>query len=272
MKRLLFLFLLSVLNIQGGELEHSKMKFWEGNTFHQNTIDMSKSREGIIRAIMDGEWQEFKIRSLPEDFIKWNFKRRLETLELIKEHKPPPLSGPHNGIVASYGIKRFDTQFKINNAVKGMGFIPKPEKLPEVIELLKSTMDSSFSEKLKILEGFYKKPEIFDFTKQVSLELYSTPEFETHTFLNEMTNPEVSIVFLDIPCFEIKAITQLLHPDDKRLSEYEKNVVEYVNLIHSYFHGEFKKKFIAVIYHIIEVYNNTPGTKKGMGKRVVPKR
>ncbi len=272
MKKMSFFFLSFILYIQGGELEHSGMKFWEGNTFHQTTVDVSKSSEGIIRAKIDGEWQEFKIRRLPEDFIKWDFERRLETLKSIREHKSPPLSGPHNAMVASYGVRRFDTQFKINNAVKGMGFIPKPEKLPEVMELLKSTMDTTLSEKLRILERFYKKPEIFDFTKQVSLELYSTPEFETHTFLNQMANPAVSIVFLDIPCFEIKAIAQLLHPEDERLSDYERDVVEYVNLIHSYFHGKFKKRFIAVIYHIIEVYNNTPGTKQGMGRRVVPEK
>jgi len=259
-------------NIQGGELEHSEMKFWEGNTFHQNTIDMTRYPDHIIRAKVDGKWQEFRIRELPEEFIKWNLEKRLETLKFIREHKPPPLSGPHNAIVASYGIKRFDTEFKINNAVKGMGFVPKPEKIKEVIGLLKSTMDTIPSLKLKILEGFHKNTEMIDLTKQVSLELYSTPEFETHTFINQMVNPAVSIVFLDIPCFEIKAIAQLLHPEDEGLSDYERDVVEYVNLIHSYFHGKFKKNFITVIYHIIEVYNNTPGAKEGMGRRVIHER
>jgi len=45
--------------------------------------------------------------------------------------------------------------------------------------------------------------------------------------------------------------------------------VEYINLIHSYFHGEFSKKFIAVIYNVIEVYNSSPGRKEGMGKKMV---
>ncbi|MCK4556377.1 MAG: hypothetical protein KAU47_02580, partial [Candidatus Aminicenantes bacterium] len=80
-----------------------------------------------------------------------------------------------------------------------------------------------------------------------------------------------AIVFLDIPCFELKVIVQLLHPEDPELTEYEKDMVEYVNLVHSYFHGKFDKKFIGTVYHIIEVYNNSPG-KNGRGVRIVPER
>ena len=108
---------------------------------------------------------------------------------------------------------------------------------------------------------------LFDRTKQISLELYATPEFETGTFLNQMANPAVAIVFLDMKSFELKAIAQMLHPDDPKLSDYEKQVVEYANLIHSYFHGEFDRMFIAVVYHVIEIYDNSPG-KGGKGARI----
>ena len=259
------------------KLEHARVRFWRDNTFHQQTIDLSKYDEGIIRAkvylgggLFSYKWREFKIRELPDKFMQWNIDSRKKTLEIIKRGQPPPWAGPHNAMVATYGIRRFDTQFAINNAVKGLGFIPKKDKIKGVMDRLESTMDSSFSTKLEILEDLYNHAnEIFDRTKQVSLELYSTPEFETHTFLNEMINPAVAIVFLDIPCFELKAIAQLLHPDDPKLTDYEKDVVKYVNLIHSYFHGAFPKQFIAVIYHIIEVYDNTPG-KGGKGIRIVP--
>lgn len=260
-----------------GKLEHAKVKLWENNTFHQQTVNLNKYDEGIIRAkvylgggLFSYRWREFKIRELPDKFMQWDIDSRKKTLEIIRKKQPPPWAGPHNAMVASYGIRRFDTQFAINNAVKGMGFIPKKDRIKEIINRLESTIDSSFSIKLGVLEDLYKHAnEIFDRTKQVSLELYSTPEFETHTFLNEMINPAVAIVFLDIPCFELKAIAQLLHPDDPKLTDYEKDVVKYVNLIHSYFHGAFPKQFIAVIYHIIEVYDNTPG-KGGKGIRIVP--
>jgi len=265
---LMFTFMFT--NLKAGNLEHARVKFWKRGTFHQETVDISKYEKGIIRAKVDGKWQEFKVRELPRKFIEWDIKIRTETLNEIRKGKMPSLEGPHNGMVATCGIRRLDTQFTINNAVKGMGFIPKKEKLKEIIKLLKSTINNPMLEKLDTLESLYKRAsQIFDFTKQVSLELYSTPEFETQSFLNEMVNPAVSIVFLDIPSFEIKAIAQLLHPDDPELTDYEKDEVEYINLIHSYFHGEFKQKFIGVVYHIIEVYNNTP-EKEGRGIRMVP--
>lgn len=247
-------------------------KFWKGKFFRQETVDASKVlKENIVRAKVEDEWQEFKLIELPDKFMRWNVERRLEMIKNLKEGKPPGLAGPHNAMVASYGDKRDDTRFRINNAVKGMGFLPRREKLDEIINLLKDTINKPMKEKLEILENLYKKAdEIFDKTKQISLELYASPDFETHTFINEMINPAVSIVFLDIPSFEIKAIAHLLCPDDPKLSDYEKKVVEYANLVHDYFHGPFDKKFTAVIYYVIEVFDNSPGRKDAMGRRISP--
>lgn len=252
------------------ESEQESVKLWNNNTFQQKTVDMSKYIEGIIKAKVEGKWQEYKIEELPDKFMEWNIKRRFETIEKIKKMQPPSLDGPHNAMVASHGRKRSDSQFSINNAVKGTGFIPKKENIKAIIKQLNSTIDNLFEKKIAILESFYENGDsIFDRTKLVSLELYSTPEFETQTFLNQMTDPGVALVFLDIPTFKIKAIAQLLHPDDPELTDYEKDVVEYINLIHSYFHGEFPKMFIAVLYHIVEVYDSSPG-RGGKGIRIVP--
>jgi hypothetical protein len=182
----------------------------------------------------------------------------------------PEIAGPHNGIVASHGARRQDAYFTINNAVKGMGWLPKPEKLPELIALLKSTWNDSTERKLSVLESLYQHgAEIFDLTKQSSLELYSQPNFETHTFLNQMADPGVAIVFLDLPkSYELRAIAQMLHPDDPKLSEYERQVVEYINLVHDYFHGQSPRQSIGVIYHIVQVFDNSPG--RWRGQRVVP--
>ena len=186
-----------------------------------------------------------------------------------KSSKTPGLAGPHNGIVASFGFERKDSKFKLNNAVKGMGFLPKREKIEEKIQLLKDTDNALFPEKLKNLIYFYDNIDsLFDLNKQGSLELYSTPEFETQTFLNQMTNPISTIVFLDIPSYKLKTIVRLLHPDDPNLTEYEKNVVRYINDIHSYFHGKFPRDYIAVIYYVVEIYDNSPGRMDAMGRRI----
>ncbi len=211
--------------------------------------------------------------------MEWNVKERSKTIQTMenmfknpeKNRQQPRLAGPHNGIVASYGFKRFDSNFKLNNAVKGMGFIPKRTKLDSIINLLETTNDKPITKKLTILKSFYKNASsLFDHDKQVSLELYTTKDWETQTFLNQMTQPISTIVFLDIPSFKLKTIVRILDPNDPNLTKYEKKVVKYTNLVHSYFHGKFSKLFPAVIYYAVEIYDNSPGNADAIGHRIVP--
>ncbi|MEO0073280.1 MAG: hypothetical protein ABIK43_01290 [candidate division WOR-3 bacterium] len=250
---------------------------WEG-WFHQDNIDVSRIGQGIIRARVEGRWQEFRTVELPVDFQEWNFSRRRQQIDELKRMlsneetgmSRPEIAGPHNAIVASHGMRRNDSYFSLNNAVKGTGWLPKPEKLGEMIELLRRTWNDSTAQKLALLESLYTHAtDVFDLTKQSSLELYSTPGFETHTFLNQMTDPGVAVVFLDLPkSYELRCIAQLLHPDDPGLSDYERQVVEYVNLVHDYFHGQSPRRSIAVIYHVVQVFDNSPG--RWRGQRIVP--
>jgi len=246
-------------------------EFWSEGRFHQESIDLSRLDEGVIKARVDGTWREYANRELPEAFATWSFGRRRVTLERLGGKEPPQLSGPHNAMVASHGAQRGDSEFAINNAVKGMGWLPRPEKLAEVIGLLEATAAADFPVKLATLDSLYALgTEVFDPRCQVSLELYSTPEFETGSFINQMTSPACAVVFLDIPSFEFKALVHLLHPEDARLSAVEKLQSRYVNLVHSYIHGDFDRRFIAAVYYVIEVYDNSPGKPDARGRRVVP--
>jgi len=239
--------------------------------FIQETVDVSRIDKGIIKARVEGEWAEYELVELPPAFVEWSFGKRLATFERFRNHQPPELSGPHNGMVASWGIARNDSRFKVNNAVKGMGWLPRVEKLSEIITLLESTIDDDFPAKLDRLDSLYSQgTDIYDPTCQVSLELYAEPEFETGTFLNQMVNPSCAVVFLDIPSYEFKAIAHLMHPGDPGLTETQKLQLHYVNLIHSYFHGHFDKEFIAVIYYVVEVFDNSPGKSQAKGQRIVP--
>ncbi|MEO0130277.1 MAG: hypothetical protein ABIK76_01090 [candidate division WOR-3 bacterium] len=261
-----FIFFILFIPLIVDAFKDGKYDFYKNNEyFIQKTIDTKKIDQGIIRAKVDNKWQDFQVVELPEGFLEWNFEKRLSMIEKIKKKEPPDWAGPHNGIVATYGAKREDTKLGINCAVKGMGFLPKKEKIKEIINLLKESFNNSFERKVNILESLYKKGrEVFDLNKQASLELYTTKDFYTQTFLNQMVNPACAIVFLDIPSYKLKCLAHLLHPKNPYLSEYEKDVCEYVNLIHDYFHGESPRKSIAVIYYIIEVFDNSPGRGKGI--------
>jgi len=60
----------------------------------------------------------------------------------------------------------------------------------------------------------------------------------------------------------------MLHPDNPGLTDYEKQVVDYINLIHDYFHGQAPRKSIGVIYHVVQVFDNSPG--RWRGQRITP--
>jgi len=246
-------------------------ELWDGDTFIQKTVDASKLDKNIIKAYVDDRWQEFELTDFPEMFMTWDIKERINTLERITKGERPKLEGPHNAIVATYGYKREDSRFKVNNAIKGCGFLPKREKIKEINQMLAETDTLQFMRKLEILTGMYENADsLFDLNKQVSLELYANPQRGTQTFLNQMTDPTSVLVFMAIPTFKLKTIAYLLHPENPDLNDYEKDVIEYINRIHSYFHGEFSKEFIAVIYNVIEVYNSSPGNEHGRGTLIVP--
>jgi len=248
---------------------------WTG-WFRQANVDAAKLGEGIIRARIEGTWQDIKVVELPPEFVKWNFDSRLEQLAMFSEMfkggemREPRLSGPHDGIVASHGVKREDSYFSVNNAVKGVGWLPRRERLSDAIEMLRRTWNDPMPAKLAILQSFYEQgASFFDLTKQTSLELYAGPNFETHTFLNQMEDPGVAMVFLDLPeSYELRCVAQMLHPDDPKLTEYEKQAVEYINLVHDYFHGQMPWQSTGVLYHVVQVFDNSP--PRGRGQRVVP--
>ena len=247
-------------------------QLWEDDGyFIQKSIIADRLDEGIVRAKVDGQWREFSLIELPVPFTSWSFKRRMDSLAGITKGDMPGLDGPHNGIIATHGYRREDTIFQTNNAIKGCGFLPKKEKMKEIIQLLKDTNEDHFMDKLEILTGLYENADsIFDMTKQVSLELYAVPERGTQTFLNQMTDPTSVIVFMDVPTFKLKTLAYLLHPENPNLTEYERNMIEYTNLIHSYFHGEFDQVFITTVYNVVEVYNSSPGSAQGKGTKMVP--
>lgn len=276
---LLVLWLLISAGLLTAKAVDDPLNFWTDGYCIQKTATTPLAGAKTIRAEVDGLWQEYPLVEFPEAFWDWNRGKRLEYLDIFKEMmekgsestRSPELAGPHNGMVATYGAARKDSQFKLNNAVKGMGFLPGEDKIAELVKLLQDKKDAPMPEKLEILTGLYNSAEKnFAHDRLVSLELYSEPGNNTQTFINQMLNPACVTVWLDIPTFKIKQIARLLHPQDPKLTTYEKQVVQYVNLMHSFFHGQFPRDYIAVIYYNVEIYDSSPGKPIGKGTKISP--
>ena len=227
-----------------------------------------KEGNGFIEVVRGMEVEKYPLVELPDGFVEWSTGERLKVLDMVKGHKfPEYLEGPHNGMVATCGNKREDDVISINNAVKGVGYLPKKETVDELINIMKNTKKEGLSKKVGVLYDFYKNfDKYFRRDGLLSLELYTHGDYRTKTYLNLIKNPEYAMVFLDMPTFQVKGVARLIHPDED-VSEYEKKVFEYANLIHSYFHGHFSRDFIAIIFYISRVFDSTPG-KGGKGVRI----
>ena len=275
MRKMYMLVLFFTLFILSCKFEQpNSSSFWkDGYCLQTNVMPIEAGLDSITVNTLEKGWGSLEIVDFPKSFVEWNKSRRLGFLNDIKGGRPE-LAGPHNGVVATNGYQRSDTQFSLNNAVKGMGFVPKPERMAEMTALLDSTADAPFPQKLAVLQGFYENLEDnFDLDKQISLELYSQPQYMTQTFLNQMYNPVSTIVYLDIPSYKLKTVARLIDPKNPELTNYERQVVTWINKIHSYFHGPFSVDFIGVIYYVVEVYDNSPRGKNpqtGMGRRIMP--
>jgi hypothetical protein len=274
---IILIILAGVLSAKKVNLPQKAEDFFTDGYCRQTTAKTALSGDATVSAYVDGKWHDYKLAKYPKAFMEWNIAGRIGYMETIRtmmkgeSEEGPELAGPHNGMVATYGFAGQGSLFKLNNAVKGMGFLPRADKIDSVMTMLKETADIEIVKKLDILEGMYKNAEnIFDLDRQVSLELYAEPKFLTQSYCNQMINPASTIVFLDIPSYKLKTIARLLDPADPNLTDYEKKVVEYINIIHSYFHGKFDKEFIAVVYYVVEVYDNSPGRRDARGLKIVP--
>lgn len=252
-----------------GEMEQGMNELWGSGTFIQDCVDASGEAEGIVRARVDGTWNEYRTASLPDRFMDWNLSSRIDVLDGIlammtgQGGAPPSLAGPHNAAMATRGARRNDSILEINNAFKGMGLCPGREVISDRIAHMRETADAPMDEKVAYLRDFYTDGSNFDRTKLVSLELYSTPNFETHTFINLMHEPVTSLVFLDDKSYEVRGIGQLVDYSENDTG-YASRIVEYTNLAHSYFHGDFPRMFPGILVHVLETFDNTPGTGRGV--------
>jgi hypothetical protein len=256
-------------------------EWWEpGGTFEHKSVDTSQLDRGVIRARVDGRWQSFKVAALPDRFTRWSLVERAERLERLAAHgfSMRDLAGPHNACVATYGGPTRDSAVSLNTAYKGMGFVPKRDRLEATLSWItrarariekeaRGSFMQAIRAKTRVLAELYRDRALFDPTKQISLELFTSPHRPTHTFLNMMSNPIASASFLAYPTFEIRAVPQLLHPKSPKLSSIDRALVAWANGIHDFVHGGAGDR-IACVYHVIEVYDDTP-KQGGMGRRMV---
>lgn len=272
--------------------------YWnEEGYFHQDNVDISEIDQGIIRVkVLNWPgygWREYNVVSAEAGFVNWDFKERIARIDKMLAGSMPAFGGAHNPFVASHGLIPPDpdawnrSQFSLNNAVKGMGLAPTREAIDGIIQGLYDNWEASTNARLLHLKDIYgiNNRTLWDMNKQVSLELYATPEHNTHSFLNWMENPLSNVSFMalemqfsppppKLPCYELRAIAHMIHPLDPDVDEYEFKLTKFSNTVHDFFHHtpgqpppEPEDMNIGVIHYILEEFDNYWGSA-AQSKRV----
>jgi len=216
-----------------------------------------------------------------------------------------PNGGHHHPMLATYGKKWFnrgDSSFHLNNTPKGYTLLPKGEYIRDIINELYDLYDTSTNIPEDIFQfriDKFMQEEIWDKNKFATLEVYSGHPFdeeddlelgfkETHTFQNIMENPMGTLTYMSLfnttgeqsyfnqeaghtPTFEFRGICWMIDSHNPNITQYEKDVAEYINQAFSLYHG-MRNDYITNIFIMTEEFNNSPTDSAafGLGKRVVP--
>ena len=241
----------------------ARESYWRdgGKFFVQENVDTTNvDSTGVIRARIEGQWHDFVVREIDDALFSFNIAMRKNMLGMTQLGM---YNDGHNAAVASYGGNRGDSYFTLNVAFKGMGWVPRADRIDERTELYSSKYRDSTMAKAQTLLAGYNEPDLWDRRIQGSLELYTEANNETHTFLNQMVNPVSTLCFLAMESYELRVIARLLHPQDPNLTESEMKVVKWINFAHDFYHGgpnpmQLTVHNIGVIYYVVEEFDNSP--------------
>jgi hypothetical protein len=206
------------------------------------------------------------LRELPSVFIDWCYRgradlvRRLAGGEDIAREKIFLSFTRHSPAIITTGPAG------INGSIKGVGFVPKPHLMEEVLRKYVSHIDSPYTNDysrkgLSVLcETIYGTggEDMIDFTKLATVELA-----KGHTWLNMQSDRSVTLLFFEPPVvsFEVRASAEV----------HESGLYHtFVNAQHDVYHapnrGEWENRPVYV-FKIEEIYDNS-ATKAGFGRLV----
>jgi hypothetical protein len=241
---------------------------------HKTVYD-GEVEQGYIWARIDGWWKRFRIRNLEETFWAWHHEEMLKSFEQQLADTPYEYraGGPHSPSVATYGNRRGrgDSSFHINNKIIGLQATPRPDKVKDLNDTMMQMMEDQEAYKTKVawLKDVHEQ-DIWRRDLQTGVEYFTTPEFETHTFLNLMENPVATLCFqgrYDIfISFEVRCIAQIIDPRDPNLTEDQYQLARYPAILHGLYHNG-APEVPAVLYWIVEEYDNS--VKSNPGQRLV---
>ncbi len=209
-----------------------------------------------------------------ESFFKWAFNARAETVlklnrgEEMSKEKVFLSFCSHDPALVSNGPAG------LNASIKGVGFVPKPEYLEEIlkmyIEHIKSYKedDKEYSKRgLALLAKEIYDPSVrhrMDFTMLGSLEMA-----KKNSYTNYKANPEASIIYYQPPMisYELRGKMEIHDENDSGKREIYQ---QFINAQHDVYHRPDMSRWLkypAYVFRIEEITDKS-ATKEGFGTKL----
>ncbi|MFX1445781.1 MAG: hypothetical protein ACFFHV_20385 [Promethearchaeota archaeon] len=141
-------------------------------------VSYSVKEKTIEIHFSDGEISHYPIKALPETFLVWQIGARLHLLESIKKNGVESIKTQpaHLPVLASLG----SAPFYVNLSTRGIGLLPKKDKIQKFIELFNSTREKfknkpwreSITERMEILMILYNNVDNFNKFLLGGLEIF----------------------------------------------------------------------------------------------------
>ena len=192
--------------------------------------------DGTAKLRQNGRTQDFEIKELPEEFVRWQLDYKQRIYATIEKDEYVAFNAGHLPVVGTWDANSMYP----NLANKGVGFTPKDEHLDHYIDLVENAVaeiedlpphavDDTRKLRISTAREFYSHPEHIDWRRLGLLEI-----FEGSTFRNLAANPLASVLWTgDSPIFvsfQVNCVVEVITPEHpryrfswamRRLFEYE---------------------------------------------------
>ena len=199
-------------------------------------VQQVQVEKDIARFVKEGKEQEFHIKELPKQFIRWQLDYKHSIYDAIEKDEYVAFNAGHLPVVGTWQ----PDSLVPNLANKGIGFTPKDEYLDHYLNLVEGAVEKisklpphAVNETRDLRIGtareFYRNPDHIDWRRLGLLEI-----FEGSTFQNLSDNPIASVLWTGnapiFVSFQVDCVVEIMTPEDpryrfswamRRLFEYE---------------------------------------------------
>jgi hypothetical protein len=217
-----------------------------------------------IRVTVDHQDYSFNKEQLPQPFLEWQSTARMEMIKTLQKSGPGAVKSQpaHLPVLASWN----DGFFSINLATRGVGLLPKKDKVERYIHLFEQAVEESQNDpweetlerRMCALGEFYCDEMSFDAWMLGGLEI-----FDGQTLQNLQSNPLCALLFTGeaprYPSYQFNAVAELI---DQGNAYYRFLLAARQMFSRDAFHIFQSQYSTGYLFHIVGIKNKTPYPRK----------